>query len=56
MSKEKLIKGLDEYIDNLYYCLVDDDLDNDIPKEQIEQEKIRLEKLKTIKEELKKIL
>ena len=56
ISKEKLLKGMDEYIENLYYCMVDDDLDNIVTKEQIEEDRIRIEKLNDINKELKKLL
>ncbi len=56
ISKEKLLKGMDEYIANLYYCMVDDDLDNIVTKERIEEDRIRIEKLNDINKELKKLL
>ena len=56
MSKEKILKGVDEQIKNLYCGMVDDDLDPTISKDVVKQGQERMEELKKVRELLEKLL
>jgi hypothetical protein len=56
MSKEKILKGIDQQISNCYYCMIDDDLNSLISKEAVKYDKERMEALKEIRIKLEKLL
>jgi hypothetical protein len=56
MSKSKILKGIYQQIDNIYYGMVDLDIDKELSKDLKEKTEKEIEELKQIRDRLKKLL
>jgi len=56
MSKSKILKGIDQQIDNIYYGMVDLDIDKKLSKDLKEKTEKDIEELKQIRDRLEKLL
>ena len=56
MSKSKILKGIDQQIDNIYYGMVDLDIDKKLSKDLKEKMEKDIEELKQIRDRLEKLL
>jgi hypothetical protein len=56
MSKSKILKGIDQQIDNIYYGMVDFIFDKKLSKDLKEKMEKDIEELKQIRDRLEKLL
>ena len=56
MSKSKILKGINQQIDNIYYGMVDLDIDKKLSKDLKEKMEKDIEELKQIRDRLEKLL